>query len=644
MLAIARALTLVLIAFVTEPSGLARAAEIQVPGDHATIQAAIDAAIAGDEILVAPGSYAETIDFKGKAIALRSSAGPAVTIIDGSGLEQSVVRCTSGEGPDSVLQGFTVTGGSAVSGGGMRNENSSPTVLDCIFQGNSASSRGGGMYNFFANPSVDGCVFLENFATEMGGGMYNQRSSPTITRSEFRMNSSNKGGGMRNYIDAHPTISDCLFSHNTAFEDGGGMSNRKNSNPIVTRCVFVGNTAVKAGGGMHNYVGKGVATGDPDVSSSLFIDNSAWQGGAMHNNDPHPFITNCTFAGNTGGAIDSNNGSVPTVVNSIVWGNPGGSISGSALVSYSDVEGGYVGIGNLAADPLFLDPSGELGNYRLAAGSPGLDAGDNAALQLPATDLAGNSRVSNGIVDIGAYEDVSCGSLAECDDADLCTDDVCSAGLCSSESLVCPPAEICVAGLCEPVICDGDGVCELGEDCMECPGDCASSPGAVCGNGICEAGSEDCANCAQDCNGKQGGKPAKRFCCGGAFGCADARCSADGFACSEDPSPAVCCGDGLCQGSELSSGCEVDCGPDPCGDGFCDANEDECSCSVDCGAAPATELACTDQLDEDCDGLIDCADSDCRDAAACSCGAKGSACSSAADCCSNRCKPNGTCR
>ena len=142
MIAIASALALVLIASAPGPTGSARGAVIQVPGDHATIQSAIDAATSGDEILVAPGSYAETIDFKGKAIALRSSGGPAVTVIDGSGLNQSVVRCVSGEGPDSVLQGFTITGGSAEFGGGMRNEGSSPTVLDCIFKGNTASDRG----------------------------------------------------------------------------------------------------------------------------------------------------------------------------------------------------------------------------------------------------------------------------------------------------------------------------------------------------------------------------------------------------------------------------------------------------------------------------------------------------------------------
>jgi hypothetical protein len=361
----------------------------------------------------------------------------------------------------------------------------------------------------------------------------------------------------------------------------------------------------------------------------------------MRNHDPHPVITSCTFAGNTGGAINNDNGSIPTVVNSILWENPGGSINGSSTVSFSNVQGGHAGTGNLDADPLFLDVAN--GNYRLAPGSPLLDAGDNAAPHLPATDLDGNSRISNGFVDIGAYEDVSCSSSATCDDSDLCTEDVCSEGMCTSESLVCPPGSTCVAGTCDPVSCDGDGVCELGEDCIECPGDCPGASGAVCGNGICEAGSEDCASCAQDCNGRLNGKPSNRFCCGGALGCGNARCFQDGFDCTEGAGPATCCGDGLCQGNELGSGCEVDCGPDPCGDGSCDVDEDECSCSQDCGAAPATEVTCTDQLDEDCDGLIDCADSDCSGAAACSCGAKRSACSSAADCCSNRCRPNNTC-
>jgi len=109
------------------------AATLHVPGDFATIQACIDAAVSGvDECIVAPGTYHETINFLGKAIALRSSGGAQVTIIDATGLDRRVAECTSGEAPDTVLQGFTLTGGRAsriIGGAGMYNLNSSPKIL-----------------------------------------------------------------------------------------------------------------------------------------------------------------------------------------------------------------------------------------------------------------------------------------------------------------------------------------------------------------------------------------------------------------------------------------------------------------------------------------------------------------------------------
>ncbi len=78
------------------------------PGD--SLQAAINAAVNGDEIIVAPGTYFETINFLGKAVWLHSSDGPEVTIIDAqqTGI---VVTCDSGEGADTILDGFTITGG-----------------------------------------------------------------------------------------------------------------------------------------------------------------------------------------------------------------------------------------------------------------------------------------------------------------------------------------------------------------------------------------------------------------------------------------------------------------------------------------------------------------------------------------------------
>ncbi len=127
-----------------------------------TIQAGIDAAVNGDEVLVAGGTYNEQISFSGKAITVRSSGGAGLTTIDGTGLNGSVVTCIGGESPDTVLDGFTITGGNATTGGGMHNDNSSPTVTNCTFSGNTATgqfSSGGGMSNFEGgSPTVTNCI------------------------------------------------------------------------------------------------------------------------------------------------------------------------------------------------------------------------------------------------------------------------------------------------------------------------------------------------------------------------------------------------------------------------------------------------------------------------------------------------------
>ena len=213
--------------------GSARAATLNVPGGFATIQDAIDAAVSGvDEVVVAQGTYNEVINFLGKAITVRSSSGAAVTTIDGTGLNDSVVKRISGEGPDTVLDGFTITGGTGDSslfgsdpvGGGMFNNSSSPTVTNCTLSGNSAHF-GGGMYNLSSSsPTVTNCTFSGNTATT-GGGMFNRNSSsPTVTDCTFSGNSAGSGGGMAN-LSSSPTVTNCTFSGNGGAAGflGGGM-------------------------------------------------------------------------------------------------------------------------------------------------------------------------------------------------------------------------------------------------------------------------------------------------------------------------------------------------------------------------------------------------------------------------------------
>ncbi len=316
-------------------------------GPKETIQAAIIMAVHGDQIVIAPATYPERIDFLGKAITVRSSGGAAVTTIDGQGTGP-VVTCANGEGPLSVLFDLTITGGSAFRGGGMYNLDSSPTVINCIFRGNTAPGSGGGMYNQGRNPSV----------------------------------------------------SNCTFGGNTA-STGGAMANDM-SNPAVTNCVFAGNSA--------NF------------------------GGAVHNLASNPTLTNCTFnrnsAGNGGGAIYGGAVSGVQVTNSILWNSSPNAVEtdvGSQIsVDFCNVQGGFPGVTNIDALPLFADATGPDDipgtaddDLRLLFPSPCIDAANNAAFTSCLPDRAGNERFVDEplipdcplggcgvapIIDIGAYE------------------------------------------------------------------------------------------------------------------------------------------------------------------------------------------------------------------------------------------------
>jgi spore coat protein A len=129
-----------------------------------------------------------------------------------------------------------------------------------------------------------------------------------------------------------------------------------------------------------------------------------------------------------------------------------------------------------------------------------------------------------------------------------------------------------------PGNCVENGICEAGEDCYGCPVDCAQVSGALCGNGLCEAGDgENCVTCAADCAGKQTGGANNQFCCGFDDGqvsnpilcgddVADERCidAADELFCRVAPRVLACCGDALCEGAETPAGvCDVDCIPLP---------------------------------------------------------------------------------
>ena len=211
MLLLRLLLTLIIAGSLTLPLQAITITVADSGADYTSIQAAIDAANNGDEIIVSPGTYLENINFNGKAITLRSASGdPADTIIDGGGSD-TVVTCDSGETSTTVLDGFTITNGSATYAGGIENDFSSPTVSNCTFSGNTTNDEGGGMLNYDnSSPTVTNCILSGNSALQ-GSEIENDSSSITVSHSCIQ------GGylGLAN-IDTDPLFVDADGPDNTA--------------------------------------------------------------------------------------------------------------------------------------------------------------------------------------------------------------------------------------------------------------------------------------------------------------------------------------------------------------------------------------------------------------------------------------------
>ena len=283
-----------------------------------------------------------------------------LTGYDGNSLH--VVRGATIDGT-AILDGFTITGGNAnegsdfpgATGGGMFNyAYASPMVVNCLFTGNKATFRGAAIYNFYySSPAVVGCYFSDNSATEGGGAIYSQTSEASFTQCTFTRNYAHYGGAIYNLSSA-TTTTNCLFWNNSA-NTGGAIYNwgyYSGASPTIVNCTFSANTASRGGGISGKYCS--------------------------------PAITNC-----------------------IIWGNSSSieadySYSLNLTVSYSLVQGGFPGTGNISSNPLFVD---SMGNLRLQGCSPAIDAGRIAAVpSAVATDLDGNPRYVPGEVDMGAYE------------------------------------------------------------------------------------------------------------------------------------------------------------------------------------------------------------------------------------------------
>jgi len=234
-----------------------RSAVIRVPGDQPTIQEGVSAVGVGDTVLVAPGTYTgplnRDIDFGGTNLVLVSEFGAGLTIMDCSSAGRGFLFA-SGEDSTSILDGFTVTGGSHEIGGAVYCKGSSPTVRNCEFSGNQSTGVGGAVACIAASPLIADCVFMGN-SSELalegeGGGLYcSQGAAPAVRRSLFFGNGSDMGGAVSCSENSAPVLSGCLCLEN-AGDSGGALACLGTSTLMMEMCTLVGNMGV-AGCGIY---------------------------------------------------------------------------------------------------------------------------------------------------------------------------------------------------------------------------------------------------------------------------------------------------------------------------------------------------------------------------------------------------------
>jgi len=309
-------------------------ADIHVPAGQPTIQAAIDAAVDGDQVLVASGTYVENINFGGKAITVQGVEGSYVTAIDGN-QNGAVVTFSSGEGELSVLSGFRVKNGnnSDTYGGGIYCYGSSPMISNCDVAENVAYYGGGIGCTASSSPTIVDCDVYFNQAIWDGGGVYCQDdSNPLVMDSYISMNDAIWDGGGVAFGYCSPIFVETDISENNAPHGAGVWCHHSTSFSFID-CDFSENQATGNGGAFHiDSSGPGCIILDSSIQ-----DNFAERGAGvyLHSSSPTLFMSSITnnVASTKGGGIDCSGGSSPVVERCIIGHNQanfGGGIASNA--------------------------------------------------------------------------------------------------------------------------------------------------------------------------------------------------------------------------------------------------------------------------------------------------------------------------
>ncbi|MBL4902446.1 MAG: right-handed parallel beta-helix repeat-containing protein [Desulfocapsa sp.] len=301
-----------------------------------------------------------------------------------------------------LIENTTISHNKSQERAGLGAFQSSPTVRNCIIEYNEATVDGGGGVGLYWNSNAQffDTIIRNNraedvnsvnnvYADPYGAGISVWNFHPSETGPSFirciiennqAVGAGSAGGGI-NFYGTSATVSGCIIRNNSA-DNRAGISISAASKAIIKNSLIVGNISNEYGGGISCYFGA-----DAVITNNTVVDNVA-------NNK----------SGKTGWTSSLLSfQSDPIVTNTIFWGNniPGLVVNASApVITYSNIEGGWAGAGNISINPLFAGA----GDFHLTAGSPGINSGNNDALEIGQTDLDGNTRVQDGTVDLGAYE------------------------------------------------------------------------------------------------------------------------------------------------------------------------------------------------------------------------------------------------
>ncbi len=386
------------------------AKNIAVPGDRATIQAAIDAAYHGDTITVGPGTYTENITINGKSVTLQSSAGPDSTVLDGNG-SGSVITIAGSESNNSIIRGFTIKNGrGSIYGGGIYINNASPIITDSKII-NNTGCNGGGIYIGQGSAIIQG---------------------NTISNNSLYCSGSYGGGIAVDWGSSAQILYNTIENNTMNSSDGGGIGVYSGSGTTLIQGNIIRGNRAKGGSPGSSGGGLYVYSSSVQAIQNLITGNSSDFGGGvswMPRDSSNSYLLNNTIADNdspSGSGIISGGSAVnPGIINNIIVAKAAqAAVYSSYLcslnlknnIAYSPSGSAYGGAcsdqnginGNITADPLLSGPSA--GYFGLRPGSPAIDAGNGGTVPPPATDFGGSTRVLDGngdstaIIDIGAYE------------------------------------------------------------------------------------------------------------------------------------------------------------------------------------------------------------------------------------------------